>query len=82
MTGGTSVERGERRDKEGGSKVTQVTSVTDKSANAAVLGDPLSYYDALSREDHDKWEKACNDELEMFKRMGVFEEVPKPQDRI
>ena len=81
LTGEASEEREKQRDNEGGGSATQVTPVTDESANAAVLGDPLSYYDALSREDHDKWKEACNDELEMFKKMGVFEEVQKPPDR-
>ena len=61
--------------------VTQVTDVTDESARAAILGDPLTYHDAMSREDHDEWIKACNAELEVLKKFGVFEEVPRPKDR-
>ena len=53
----------------------QVTNVTE-SANATVLGDPISYYDALSRDDQDKWKKACDEELETLKKFEVFEEVP------
>ena len=41
----------------------------------------LSYHDAMSQEDRDKWEEACTAELETFRKLGVFEEVPRPQDR-
>ena len=61
--------------------VTQVKDVTDESARAAILGDPLTYHDAMSREDHGEWIKACNAELEVLKKFGVFEEVPQPKDR-
>ena len=61
--------------------VTQVTDVTGESARAAVLGDPLTYHDAMSREDHHEWIKACNAELEVLKKFGVFEEVPRLKDR-
>ena len=77
------VEGGEQGDNEAERRtanVTQVTDVTDESARAAVLGDPLTYHDAMSREDHDEWIKACNTELEVLKKFGVFEEVPQPND--
>ncbi|KIL57633.1 hypothetical protein M378DRAFT_16140, partial [Amanita muscaria Koide BX008] len=61
--------------------VTPVTTTADEAANAAVLGDPLSYVDAMSQEDAAEWRKACEAELEMFKQLGVFEEVPRPRDR-
>ena len=60
--------------------MTQVTDVTDESARAAVLGDPLTYHDAMSWEDHNEWIKACTAELEVLKKFGVFEEVPRPKD--
>ena len=55
-----------------------MTAVTEK---AAVLEDPISYHDELSWDDREKWEEACRSELETFKRMEVFEEVKKPNDR-
>ena len=48
--GETSVARGEARGCSEGGNVMQVTNVTE-SANAAILGDPISYYDALSWDD-------------------------------
>ena len=51
-----------------------------ESANTAILGDPISYYDALSRDDGDKWKKACDEELETLKNFEVFEEVSSPHD--
>ena len=74
-----SVAGGEARGCSEGGNVTQVTNVTE-SANAAILGDPISYYDALSQDDRDKWKKACDEELETLKRFEVFEEVPQPHD--
>jgi hypothetical protein len=82
--GRAGVEGGERGDNEAErhtANVTQVTNVTNESARAAVLGDPLTYHDAMSRQDHNEWIKACNAELEVLKKFGVFEEVPRPQDR-
>ena len=58
----------------------RTANVTDESARAAVLGDPLTYHDTMSQEDHHKWIKACNAELEVLKKFGVFEEVPRPKD--
>ena len=55
--------------------------MTDESARATVLGNPLTYHDTMSWEDHDEWIKACNAELEVLKKFGVFEEVPRPKDR-
>ena len=54
--------------------------MTGKSAKAAFLKDPISYHDALSWDDQDKWEEVCQMELEQFEKMGVFEEVQKPLD--
>jgi hypothetical protein len=82
--GGGDVEGGAAGDNEADRRtanVTQVTDVTDKSARAAVLGDPLTYHDATSREDHNEWIMAFNAELEVLKKFGVFEEVPRPKDR-
>ena len=84
LGGGAGVEGGEARDNEEEhlkGNVTQVTGVTTESAKAAVLGDPISYHDALSREDRESWRKACNEELETLKKFGVYEEVPRPHDR-
>ena len=72
---------GEARGENSEENVTQVTSVTTESAKTAVLGDPISYHDALSREDRESWQKACNEELETLKKFGVYEEVPQPHDR-
>ena len=74
-----SVARGEARGCNEGGNVTQVTNVTE-SANAAILGDPISYYDALSQDNQDKWKKACDEELETLKNFEVFEEVLPPHD--
>ena len=81
LSGETSVAGGEWRDNEGGGDVTQVTHVTDENAKTAALVDPLTYHDAMSREDHDEWIKAFNAEVEVLKKFGVFEEVPRPKDR-
>ena len=54
--------------------------MTDKTVNATVLGDPLSYHNIMSQEDCDKWEEVCIAKLETFRKLGVFEEVPWPQD--
>lgn len=80
MSVGMSVAGGEVRGENSEENVTQVTSVTTKSAEAAVLGDPISYHDTLSREDRESWQKACNEELEMLKKFGVYEEVPWPHN--
>ena len=63
-----------------GRNTTNVTALTEESAEAAVLKDPISYHDVLSWDDREKWEEACRSELETFKRMEVFEEVKKPND--
>ena len=77
--GEMSVARGEARGCDKGGNVTQVTNVTE-SANAAILGDPISYYDSLSQDDWDKWKKACDEELETLKKFEVFKEVPWPHN--
>ena len=58
-----------------------VTPVTDETAKATKVGDPLSYDDAMSRPDATEWRKACQTELDMFKKQGLYEEVPRPRDR-
>ena len=72
--------RAMNEDNGSGRNVTNMTAVTEKSAKAAVLEDPISYHDALSQDDQEKWEEACRSELETFKRMEVFEEVKKLND--
>ena len=74
-----SVARGKARGCNEGGNVTQVTNVTE-SANATFLGDPISYYNALSWDYRDKWKKACDEELETLKKFEVFEEVPQPHN--
>jgi Reverse transcriptase (RNA-dependent DNA polymerase)/gag-polypeptide of LTR copia-type/GAG-pre-integrase domain len=81
LTGETSVAGGEVRDENSEGRMKQVTDVTHESVNAAVLGDPLTFHDAMSREDCEQWKNACNEELETLKKFGVFEEVPRPRDR-
>jgi hypothetical protein len=58
-----------------------VTPVTDETAKATKVGDPLTYDDAMSRPDAAEWRKACRAELNMFKKQGLYEEVPKPRNR-
>ena len=55
-----------------------VTLVMDETAKATKVGDPLSYNNAMSRQDAAEWRKACQAELNMFKKQGLYEEVPKP----
>ena len=47
---------------------TNVTAVTEESAKAAVLEDPISYHDVLSWDDQEIWEEACRSELETSKK--------------
>ena len=65
----------EAESSEGEGKVINITPVT------AGLEDPISYHDALSQDNQDKWEEACKYELETFKKMEVYEEVIKPHNR-
>ena len=58
-----------------------VTPVTDETAKATKVGDPLSYNNAMSWPDATEWRKACRAELDMFKKQELYEEVPKPRNR-
>ena len=58
-----------------------VTLVMDETAKATKVGDPLSYDDTMSRQDAAEWRKACQAELNMFKKQGLYKEVPKPCNR-
>ena len=69
--------RATNEDDGSGRNAMNMTTVTEESAKAAVLEDPISYHDELSWDDGEKWEEACRSELETFKRMEVFEEVKK-----
>ena len=42
--------------------------------------DPRTYAQAISRPDADRWDAACEEELNTFQRMGVYEFVPQPRD--
>ena len=50
-SGGVGVAAGKARGNNKDGNVTQVMSVTNESAKAMVLGDPISYHDVLSMED-------------------------------
>ena len=65
-------EREQAGSSEGEGRRMNVTPVTDKSAKTAVLENSISYHDALSWDDRDKWEEACKHELETFKKMEVY----------
>ena len=43
--------------------------------------DPRTYAEAMARPDAADWELACEDERRAFERMGVYEVVPRPDNR-
>ena len=55
--------------------------MTDETAKATKIGDPLTYNNAMSHPDAAEWRKACQAKLNMFKKQGLYEEVPKPCNR-
>jgi hypothetical protein len=55
---------------------------TSSQANRTTLDeDPPSYRDTMSRPDAAQWQIACAEELDVFRRMKLYEVVEKPPDR-
>ena len=50
-------------------------------AHTDLTRDPQTYAEAMSRPDATKWELAYEDEKHCFERMGVYEIVPRPENR-
>lgn len=50
-------------------------------AGATDDGEPTTFEEAMARADSDRWYTAMQDELEVFRRIGLYEEVNRPQDR-
>jgi len=46
-----------------------------------VMKDPVTYEEAMSRNDAVYWKKACIEELEAFVKQELFSIVPKPVGR-
>ena len=43
--------------------------------------DPRTYKEAMARSDAADWDAACEDEIRNFQMMGVYDIVPRPEDR-
>lgn len=50
-------------------------------AGATDDGEPTTFEEAMAHADSDRWYMAMQDELEVFRRIGLYEEVNRPQDR-